>query len=78
MNRDAAIEADNKILSAVSDALRANSSVQSSIGVAWFDEADCTFSEMLKVADHLMYEVKRSGKGNLRSLRPVQRVELQR
>ncbi|MBI5921674.1 MAG: hypothetical protein HY847_08460 [Betaproteobacteria bacterium] len=40
--------------------------VSGSIGVAWFREADRLFPDMLKAADELMYEVKESGKSNIR------------
>jgi diguanylate cyclase (GGDEF)-like protein len=37
-----------------------------SLGVAWFSVADRPFSEILKTADSLMYEVKENGKGAVR------------
>ncbi|MFY9328372.1 MAG: GGDEF domain-containing protein [Georgfuchsia sp.] len=64
---DAAVEAGCKISVAVNHALRNFPPVTCSIGVAWFGVADRTFLAMLKAADELMYEVKESGKGSLRS-----------
>jgi PleD family two-component response regulator len=43
--------------------------VTGSIGVAWFEKIDRLFPEMVKAADELMYEVKESGKNNMRSQR---------
>jgi diguanylate cyclase (GGDEF)-like protein len=66
---DAAIEAGRKIAIAVNNALRDFPPVRGSIGVAWFGDAHRTFPAMLRAADELMYEVKESGKGNMRSRR---------
>lgn len=66
---DAAIEAARKISIAVNNALRHFPPVRGSIGVAWFGDAHRTFPAMLKAADELMYEVKESGKGEMRSRR---------
>ncbi len=66
---DAAIEAGRKIAIAVNNALRDFPPVRGSIGVAWFGDAQRTFPVMLRAADELMYEVKESGKGNMRSRR---------
>ncbi|BCB27207.1 hypothetical protein SKTS_20930 [Sulfurimicrobium lacus] len=66
---DAAVEAGRKISIAVSAALAAFPPVKASLGIAWFGEADRLFPEMLKAADGLMYEVKESGKGDMRPRR---------
>lgn len=66
---DEAVEAGHKISVAVNSALQGFPPVTGSIGVAWFEEVDRTFPAMLKAADELMYEVKESGKNNLRSRR---------
>ena len=63
---DAAVEAGRKISIAVNTALEEFPPVSGSIGVAWFREADRLFPDMLKAADELMYEVKESGKSNIR------------
>lgn len=72
---EAAVEAGRKISIAVNAALKAFPPVKVSIGVAWFGKADCAFSAMLKAADALMYEVKESGKHDMRSRRfsPVEK-----
>ncbi|RFC34053.1 MAG: diguanylate cyclase (GGDEF) domain-containing protein [Candidatus Nitrotoga sp. SPKER] len=64
---EAAIEAGRKISTAVDTALHGFPPVKGSIGIAWFGEADRPFPAMLKAADELMYEVKKNGKGNVRS-----------
>ena len=64
---DEAVEAGRKISVALNSALRDFPPVTGSIGVAWFGEVDRTFAAMLKAADELMYEVKESGKGDIRS-----------
>ena len=66
---EAAIEAGRKIFTAVNAALKDFPPVKASIGIAWFGEADRSFPEMLKAADEIMYEVKQSGKCNVRSRR---------
>ncbi|WP_239185922.1 GGDEF domain-containing protein [Candidatus Nitrotoga sp. HW29] len=66
---EAAIEVGRKISTAVDTALQGFPPVKGSIGIAWFGEADRSFPAMLKVADELMYEVKKNGKGNVRSQR---------
>ena len=63
---DAAIDAGQKISIAVNNALRDFPPVRGSIGVAWFEDGHRTFPAMLKAADELMYEVKESGKGDMR------------
>jgi len=66
---DAAVEAGRKIGAAVNTALKDFPPVKGSIGVAWFDTAECSFPSMLKAADDLMYEVKESGKDAVRARR---------
>jgi diguanylate cyclase (GGDEF)-like protein len=63
----AASEAGRKVLLAVNAALQAFAPVKASIGIAWFMEADRLLPAMLKAADELMYEVKESGKHDMRS-----------
>lgn len=60
-----AVEAGQKLASAVNNELHAFPGLSGSIGVAWFEKADRTFSEMVKAADELMYEVKARGKNAL-------------
>ncbi len=43
--------------------------VRTSVGVAWFADADRLFPAMLKAADELMYEIKESGKDDMICLR---------
>lgn len=64
-----AVEAGQRISAAVNSALQEFTPVKSSIGIAWFKEADRSFLEMLHAADELMYEVKKNGKDDLRSQR---------
>jgi diguanylate cyclase (GGDEF)-like protein len=64
-----AVEAGHKIFNAVNSELRGFPPVQGSLGVAWFEKSDRTLSEMLKEADRLMYEVKESGKNDIRTRR---------
>lgn len=64
---DAAVEASRKILMAVHASLKKFPPVKASIGVAWFGKVDRLFPAMLKAADELMYEVKESGKGDIRA-----------
>jgi len=66
---DATVEAGRKIYIAVNKSLEAYPSVKGSLGVAWFEDADRLFPAMLKAADELMYEVKESGKNDMRSRR---------
>lgn len=63
----AAGEAGQKMSVAVNRALEDFPPVSASIGMAWFAEIDRTFPEMLTAADELMYEVKQSGKGDMRT-----------
>jgi diguanylate cyclase (GGDEF)-like protein len=62
-----AVATGRKIFVAVNNILRDYTPVKASIGIAWFEKADRLFPEMLKAADELMYEVKESGKNDLRS-----------
>ena len=64
---DAAVDVGHKISVAVNNTLEHFPTVRASVGVAWFEHATCSFEAMLKAADELMYEAKRSGKGNVRS-----------
>jgi diguanylate cyclase (GGDEF)-like protein len=64
-----AVETGHKISVAVNSALNDFSPATGSTGIAWFGKVDCTFPAMLKAADKLMYEVKASGKGKIRSQR---------
>jgi len=66
---DAAIEAGRKISGAVNAVLEDFPPVGASVGVAWFEDSGRLFPAMLKAADELMYEVKESGKGHVRSRR---------
>lgn len=63
----AATEAGRKILQAVNATLQPFPPVRASIGIAWFVAADRLLPAMLKAADELMYEVKESGKHDMRS-----------
>jgi diguanylate cyclase (GGDEF)-like protein len=65
----AALEAARKISTAANAALDAFPPVRISTGMAWFESADRSFSDMLKSADDLMYEVKASGKHDMCSRR---------
>jgi diguanylate cyclase (GGDEF)-like protein len=64
---DEAVDAGRKISVAVNDALANYRPVTASTGIAWFGSAEGDFTDMLKAADQLMYEVKASGKGLMRS-----------
>jgi diguanylate cyclase (GGDEF)-like protein len=66
---DAAVETGRKISVAVNAALEAFPPVKISIGLAWFGRVDRLFPSMLKAADKLMYEVKQSGKHDMRARR---------
>ena len=66
---EAAVETGRKIFAAVSSALGEFPPVRASIGVAWFAHADRSFPAMLNAADELMYEVKHSGKNEMRPRR---------
>jgi diguanylate cyclase (GGDEF)-like protein len=66
---DAAVEAGRKISLAANTALADFRPVRTSVGVAWFAAPDRLFPAMLKAADELMYEVKESGKDNMRCRR---------
>lgn len=63
----AAGEAGRKMSVAVNRALEDFPPVSASIGMAWFAEMDRTFPEMLTAADELMYQVKQSGKRDMRA-----------
>ena len=66
---DAVVEAGRKISIATKEALYNFPPVTASIGVIWFEEVDCLFPTMMQAADDLMYEVKRSGKNDVRFCR---------
>ncbi|MHB1676909.1 MAG: GGDEF domain-containing protein [Sulfuriferula sp.] len=69
---DATVEAGRKIFIAVNSVLRDFPPVTASIGVIWFEKVDRTFPVMMKAADELMYEVKESGKDDIRFRRYVE------
>jgi diguanylate cyclase (GGDEF)-like protein len=62
---EAALEVGDKIRIAVNNALREFSPVTASIGVIRLAKVTWTLDAIMKVADELMYEVKKSGKNNL-------------
>lgn len=66
---DATVETGRKIHQAVNMALEDFPPLKASIGVAWFEQIDRLFPAMLKAADELMYEVKESGKNDMRMRR---------
>lgn len=66
---EAAVEAGRQIYTAVNTSLADFPPVTGSIGIAWFEKIDRVFPAMVKAADELMYEVKESGKNNMRSQR---------
>lgn len=55
---DSAVETMRKVHTDINNALLGFSPVKASIGIACFEKAEFTFSDMLKSADELMYEVK--------------------
>ncbi len=63
---DDAVGAGIKIFKAVQSALLPFHPVTASMGLIWFGRVEHTFLDMMKEADQLMYEVKRSGKNDLR------------
>jgi diguanylate cyclase (GGDEF)-like protein len=63
---EAAVETGRKIHQAVNMVLEDFPPLKASIGVAWFEQVDRLFPAMLKAADELMYEVKQSGKNDMR------------
>ncbi len=64
-----AVAVADKVLTAVEERLSSFPPVTASLGVAWFSLSDQPFPAILKAADELMYEAKKSGKGALRSRR---------
>ena len=64
---DAAVEAGRKIFLSANAALADFPPVKGSVGIAWFEESNRLFPDMVKAADELMYEVKESGKNDVRS-----------
>ena len=65
VSHDIAAEAGQKICVAVNAALRDFLPVTASIGVIRFTHVTQTFSAIMKIADELMYEVKRNGKNDV-------------
>jgi len=65
IGREAASEVGRKVFIAVSNALQEFPPVTASIGVIGFAKVTWTFSGIMKVADDLMYEVKKTGKNNV-------------
>lgn len=59
-------EGAEKIAQRLRSALADFPPVSASIGVAWFGPGDWEFADMLRLADNLMYEVKKTGKGALK------------
>lgn len=62
---NSAIAVGRKLSQAVNVALLDFPPVRVSIGVAWFKDTDFDFPSMMKSADRLMYEAKKSGKESL-------------
>ncbi len=62
---DASAEAAQKLFKVVNLALRDFPPVTASIGVISFSRVRHSFATMVKLADELMYEVKKSGKNNM-------------
>lgn len=63
---DASAETARKLFRVVNMALRDFPPVTASIGVISFSRVRHSFATMLKLADELMYEVKKSGKNNMK------------
>ncbi len=63
---DASAEAARKLFRVVNMALQDFPPVTASMGVICFSRVRHSFATMLKFADELMYEVKKSGKNNMR------------
>lgn len=66
VSQKGASEAGEKIAMGIADAMEPFAPVTASLGIAWFAHADVGFSEMLKEADTLMYQVKHDTKGGTR------------
>ena len=62
---DSAHIAAHKLFNTVNCAMDAYPPTRASVGVAWFQEPGIPFSDMLKCADELMYNVKAGGKNNI-------------
>ncbi len=62
---EAVTEVGRKVFIAVNNALQDFPPVTASIGVIGFAKVTWTFSDIMKVADELMYEVKKTGKNNV-------------
>jgi diguanylate cyclase (GGDEF)-like protein len=61
---DAEIEA-LRLHAQLTEALSKFTPVGASIGVAFFDEAELSATEMIQKADEIMYSVKKAGKGSV-------------
>lgn len=61
----AAERVSEKISESLARALEKYPPVKASIGIAWFSAVDRPFTEMLRLADNLMYEVKEQRKGTV-------------
>lgn len=72
---DATVDTVRKLASVVNRALGKFPPVGASLGVAWFGEMDRAFTDMLSVADKLMYQVKASGKGAILARQVTERGE---
>lgn len=65
IGNDAAIDAGRKVFLAVNAALQDFPPVTASMGIIRFSRVTRSFSAMMKVADELMYDVKKNGKNNM-------------
>ena len=66
ISEGAASQAGHKISAAIENSVTAFAPASASIGVAWFEKPGPDFSEMLRAADTLMYEIKNEGKHGVR------------
>ena len=66
VDKGSANDAGRKVAAALAVALAPFPPVTASIGIAWFEQANGPFSEMLKEADSLMYVMKQEGKSGIR------------
>lgn len=67
VGNDEAMQTLHKVFAEMNHSLKPFSPVATSVGMVWFETADRSFAEMLQAADELMYQVKASGKGNIRT-----------
>jgi diguanylate cyclase (GGDEF)-like protein len=70
IGRSEAGEAAAKLADALRKGLADYPPVSASIGVAWFEQADRPFSDMLRSADEIMYAIKKDGKDGVR-MKPI-------